>query len=871
MASPRTHPEGSEGDLSGSTIGRFEIHELLGAGGMGEVYRANDTMLRRPVALKRVAPKLRDDPRQRERILKEAQRASALNSEHIAGVYDVLERQGELFLVMEYVEGTTLRRRLSRGALSLQEFPPIAVQCAEALSVAHQKGIIHRDIKPENIMLTSSAGVKILDFGLARRLPLVDESAATASLQSQDDWAGTPAYMSPEALLQQKVDGRSDLFSLGIVFYEMLAGASPFRAEKPILTSEGILHRPARPLHEVAPAVSPELERIISKLLAKDPAQRYATAADLIVDLRALQRGEVGSPPLPRRRLLHWAGSTAKVLGTVVAFLALLSLLPFARHEWQHWTGRAELPARKNLAVLPFLPVSQDANARAFSQGLTETLTAKLAQLSDRYPLQVVPTSEVQKMNSVEQARTGVGANLVVEGSLQQAGSTVRVAYNIVDAGTRRALRAGTITAEASNPFAVEDRVVESVLNALELQLAASDRRQLEGHGTTTPEAFDYYLRGRGYLLEYHSLENLDSAISVFQRAIAADPKYALAYAGLGEAYWQKYEFSHAEEWASKATEACRRSAALGDGHNCLGVIYNGTGKYEEAATEFEQTLQADPTSDDAYRGLAFAWRRLGKAAEAERTYQRAISVRPQYWAGYNALGSLYFSQARYADAAKMFAQVVALAPDSFRGYYNLGGAYIALGRYRDAVEAMRKSVAIRPSPEGYTNLGTAYFYQRKFSDAAQVYQTAVELAPKSLESWGNLGEALYWVNGARDKSMIAYQKAITLAEEQERVNPRDSDLLGELSLYYAMAGKSAEARKTIARALALAPKDAEVRYEAAIVALQGGNRAGAVEWLEKAVAAGFSPTRIVNNPLFDSLAGNPRVQTFLHSSQSAH
>jgi serine/threonine-protein kinase len=869
MATPRTHPDGSAGDLSGSTIGRFQIHELLGAGGMGEVYRAEDTMLRRRVALKRVAPKLREHPSQRERILKEAQRASSLNSEHIAGVYDVLERQGELFLVMEYVEGTTLRQRLARGALGLEEFLPIAIQCADALSTAHQKGIVHRDIKPENIMLTPTAGVKILDFGLARRLPLINEDAATASLESQEGWAGTPAYMSPEALLDQEVDARSDLFSTGVVFYEMLTGVSPFRAEKPIVTAEGILHRPPRPLHEVVPAVTPGLEHIITKLLAKDRAHRYATAADLAVDLRAIERGEPIAPQRPR--LLRWAGSTAKLVAIVVVFLALFSLLPSVRHAWQNWTGRADLPIRKNLAVLPFLPVSQDANARAFSQGLTETLTAKLTQLSDRYPLQVVPTSEVRDINSVEQARIGVGANLVVEGSLQQAGTMVRVAYNVVDAGTRRAVRAGTITAEASNPFAVEDRVVESVLNALELQLAAGDQERLAAHGTTRPEAYDFYLRGRGYLLEYHAPENLDNAIAVFQRAIAADPKYALAYAGLGEAYWQKYEFTHAQEWIGKATEACHRSSELGDGHGCLGTVYNGTGKYEQAAAEFDQVLQADPTSDDAYRGLAYAWQHLGKIAEAERTHQRAIGVRPQYWGGYNALGTFYFSEARYEDAARMFSQVISLAPDSFRGYYNLGGTYIALGRYAEAVEAMRKSVAIRPSSVGYSNLGTAYFYQRKFTDAAQVYQTAVELDPKNSELWGNLGDALYWVNGARDKSMMAYQKAIALAEEQEHVNPRDSGLLGRLAVLYAMAGNSAQARKTIARALQLAPKDAELLNDAAIVAIRADNRDAAVGWLERAVAAGFSPSRIANNPLFDPLAGNRRMQALLHSTRSAN
>ena len=277
-------------DLAGSRVGRFVIRSKLGAGGMGEVYYAEDTKLQRPVALKRVSRKLRSDPEARRHILREAQRASALSSEHIASVYDVVEDLDEIFLVMEYVEGTTLRRRLqSAGHLTLDSFLHVAVQCAEALKEAQQKGIVHRDLKPENIMLTGADHVKILDFGLARRLAVGDETAMTASVESQSlGCAGTPGYMAPEALLEQEVDARADIFSLGIVFYEMLTGQHPFETKRLIGTTDHILHYEPPPMGELVGGVPEELERIVGRMLAKEPQARYASAADLLVDLRVV-------------------------------------------------------------------------------------------------------------------------------------------------------------------------------------------------------------------------------------------------------------------------------------------------------------------------------------------------------------------------------------------------------------------------------------------------------------------------------------------------------------------------------------------------------------------------------------------------------
>src|ERR1700736_2990068 len=279
-----TQPEDS---LSGTVVGRFRIGERLGKGGMGEVYRAEDTKLKRTVALKRLAPGLRADSPYRHRFLEEAERASRFSDAHVAAVYDVLEEQGEMFLVMEYVDGENLRQRLRRP-LSLGQFFEIATQCAEALAAAHDRGIVHCDIKPENIMLTNAGRVKILDFGVAKHLPRADESS---TVEPAGVMAGTPAYMSPEVLLEKIPDGRADIFSLGVVLYEMLTGHHPFLSRSFVATSERILHETATSIRSFNPEVSGPVEGVVARAMAKDPGQRYADARTLLEDLRSMQAG----------------------------------------------------------------------------------------------------------------------------------------------------------------------------------------------------------------------------------------------------------------------------------------------------------------------------------------------------------------------------------------------------------------------------------------------------------------------------------------------------------------------------------------------------------------------------------------------------
>jgi len=874
MAEPRMQSDigvTSARDLSGTTVGRFAIQELLGKGGMGEVYRASDLRLKRQVALKRIAPHLRGDQRSRERLWKEAEWASRLSDPHIAAVHDVIEEDNELFIVMEYVEGQTLRRRLAEP-ISITEFLPIATECALALAAAHKAGVVHHDIKPENVMLTTSGQVKILDFGVAKNLPSLPETS-TVITQTCTGFGGTLNYMAPEVVREKEPDPRADIFSLGIVFYEAIAGSNPFRAQSFLETSDRILHYEQPPLRELNPKSPAELERIVGKMLAKDPALRYSTAADLAVDLHALELTLMESgvrvarqlPVAKRRRSIAWVA-----FFVAVVFLVALGAYKPGRQQLKSWLGISTIPRTKQVAVLPLSGVGDDVQTAAFGAGLTETLTAKLTQLTEDPSLQVVPATEIRgkHVDTVDEARKQFGANLVLEGSLHKSGQQVRINYILVDARTHRQVRAVSVTFATLDSFAAEDAVVSGAIQMLELEIQGRQRQALESHGTQVAGAYDYYLQGRGYLQNYDRAENLDSAIQVFNRALALDPAYALAYAGLGDAYWKTYRNKKEPSWIEKSREACQKAnwldGRLSSAHSCLGTLSAGTGNYQEAAREFERAIEAEPTNDDAFRGLAGAHEHLGNLEEAERTYRRAIELRPHYWATYNWLGAFYYRHARFREAAEMFNQVVALAPDSFLGYSNLGATYVEQARYADAIKVLEQSLAIRPSDYGYTNLGNAYFFLRRYEGADQAYEQAIKLAEKDSLLWWNLGDGYYWTPGKRNQSLAAYRQGITVAEEELRVNPNNAYSYGVLAICHAMLGEKRLGLEALGSGLRLSPADPFLFFQAALVYNQFGQSDEAISWLKKARTAGYSQARIRDYPNFVSLWENPRSQELL-------
>ncbi len=877
MAEPQAQkepdPQGIR-DLSGKSVGRFLIRAQLGVGGMGEVYRAEDTKLKRTVALKRIAPHLRSDQHYRQRLLREAEYASRLNEPHIASIYDVVEDGDETFLVMEYVEGQTLRQRLAQP-LGVEEFLAIAVQCAAPLAAAHERRVVHRDIKPENIMLTPAGQVKILDFGVAKVLPRQDETATQNQVSTQSGlFGGTLAYMAPEVLLEKESDGRADIFSLGVIFYEALTGRHPFRAGSFIATSQRVLQEIPPPLSQSNPRIPAELERIVGKMLAKDPDDRYATAADLLVDLRALQRSKrepFPSRPVPRAWLKPQR--PAITTGVAIVMLAVLvSAFPWARQRFKSWLGIHPVPREKLVAVLPFTVVSSDTQATPFSDGLTETLTAKLAQLTVDPTLQVVPALEIRAkgVRTVDEIRSEFGATLVLEGNLQRSGGQVRINVAVVDTRTHRQVRAESLTIAASDPFAVQDQVVNAAVKMLELEVQPREREALKTHGTQVASAYDFYVQGLGYLYNYDKVENIENAIKVFDRALQLDPHYALAYAGRGEAYWKMYESNKDPQWIESSRRDCEHAISLSSGlaaaHICLGRLYKGTGHYQDAIAEFERAIETEPTNDDAYRELAEAYERLGKSAQAEATYRRAIELRPHYWAGYNWLGAFYYHRAQYAEAAEMFEQVTALAPDNARGLYNLGASYVGEGRYADAIAVVERSIAIRPTATGFTDLGNAYFYLRRYDEATRAYEQAVKLNQADVLLWRNLGDGYYWTPGKRAQAAGAYQRAISLAKEKLRVNPKDAYALGTLAICHAMLGEKKPALESLRKGLELTPADPEMLFKAALVYSQFGDVSRALTWLEKTLSVGFSRTTVRDTPDFDHVRTDPRFQELLRA-----
>jgi len=880
---------------NGAQLGPYQILAPLGAGGMGEVYEARDTKLGRRVAIKVLPAAFMDDPERLARFQHEARMLAALNHPNIATIHGLEDFFGVHFLIMELVPGKTLRERIAlEWPVPIDEALGICCQIARALEVAHAKGIIHRDLKPGNVKVTPEGQVKVLDFGLAKGiaggkgLDLSSVTALTTTNSEPGKIVGTPPYMSPEQARGKSVDNRADIWSFGCVLYELLTGRQAFRGETFADTISAVLEREPD-LRELPASTPTKIRDLLRRILQKDVQQRLGSMAEARIEIEKAQRealamaptvgpealqavasdaDAVGPSALTHRRVRRWF---AVLLAAVVLVAGIAAFGPMRERIRGRFEGRA-IPQERQLAVLPFEVVGGNASTKAFADGLTTTLTAKLTRLTAGHQLQVVPAREVRasRVTSSEGARHEFGVNLVLTGTLQQSEGMSRVTYELVDTKTRRQLHADTITIAAANPFAGEDQVTESVLQMLELELQPVERQNLAKHETQVADAYDLYLQGRGYLEDYDKVENLQNAITAFQRALETDPTYALAYTGLGEAYWQRYRESQEVQWVKPAQEACTRALALdtrlAPAHVCMGMVASGTGQYQKAVTEFGRALELEPTRDDAYRGLAEAYKHLGDLPQAEATYRRAIELRPHYWAGYSWLGAFYYENDRFSDAEAMFNQVIALVPESIRGYYNLGATLNSEGRYHEAIPLLQRSIAIRPTSNAYTNLGNSYFYLRQYEEAVRAYEQATMLKQGDYLLWWNLGEGYFRNPRTQTEASRAYHTAISLALDRLTVNPKDSAAIGVLAICYAMVGEQRSATKYLKQGLQLDPSDGEMRFMAALVYNQLGNVNEALTWLEKAVSLGYSRTIIRDTPNFDPLRSNPRFQELLQA-----
>ncbi len=873
---PAVNADAAADELTGATIGRFTITRRLGAGGMGQVYAAEDTTLRRVVAIKRMAPHSSPSETDRKRLLKEAQRASALNHHGIGGIYDVFEHAGELWVVMEYVEGETLRQRLKKP-ISTEEFFEIAIQCCEGLQAAHEKGIIHGDIKPDNIMIGPGNRVKILDFGVARRRWSSTPSDVTKSMETMVATGGTPAYMAPEVLLQRPDDGRSDIFSLGLVFYEMLGGAQPFQSDSLATTVARIVHEEPPTLKNVPGP----LASVITRALAKKPEERHPTVGALLEDLRRVQQGLKPRRAFATPGQFHQYRILAALAVVLIVVAAMLAFKP-ARQLLRSWGGASPaqpgaaqaLPPTKIMAVLPYAPANADPKLAALGEGLVENIAAKLSKLSEDRAFEVITPRDLQekKISQLPDAARMFGANLGLAITLEpQSAELLKVTYSLLSAQSGAAVGGGALTVPTGDAFSVEQIISDGTVKALHLQLRPEEQAALKYHGTDQATAYEYYLQAEGYLLDATKAENRENAELMARESLKLDPNFGMAKAALGEAEWLKYTQTKQKQWIAPAQTACNEAIKLGNagaaGHVCLARIDDGTGHYAEAVAEYQLALGLEPSNEDAAVHLATAYEHEGKIAEAENAYQQAIQAHPNSKLPYNSLGIFYRERNEYDKALQMFEKVIQIAPDWYGTYVNVGAIYNDMGQYQKAIEPLKKSIAIRASYPGYVNLGMAHQGLKQWGDAVDAYQEAIKLDPQESVTWGDLGTVLYY-GGQKNASAKPYRKAIELSLEELKVNPRDPLALSYLAGYYSMLDDRQHALEYLKQALEYGRNDKEILLDAAGVYNQLGDTGPALEWLGKAVQAGYTTEKIQADPEFANLVNTPGYQQLMKSHQ---
>jgi serine/threonine protein kinase/tetratricopeptide (TPR) repeat protein len=831
---------------------------------MGEVFVARDTILGRTVAIKKLTVKLTGDRDNLARFTHEARSASALNHPNIVTIHEVGASAGMPYIVMEHVEGRDLRSVVHDAPLPNKQTLDMAVQIADGLAAAHDKGIVHRDLKPENVMLTKDGFVKILDFGLAKIIKPAGEDDDTQILElpttNPGTILGTVGYMSPEQTRGERIDFRSDQFALGAILYELATGKPAFDGDTAIDVLSSILHDQPPPITRVNAQAPPPFCEIVERLLSKNPNDRYGSTRDLARDLRNVRdrfatlasSSLTPRPPrITKRRIAAASAIAIAIVASVIAFVLKQS------HP-------APAAGKRYLAVARFKDLSGDQTNQVVVDGLAETLTARLAHFPSVQVMRAATPDALSNANPQQIARD-LGANVVVTGSMQRAGERVRVTYQVLDVARGGIDRGGDlIEGSMTDLFAIQDRLADGVATALHLGAPAFRTP----HPDTTISQ-RRYLEALGYLRRYDNETSVDSAIHILEE-LAATSSSASVQAALGRAYLYKFQLTHDAKWAVPATAACERAVAADaqnpDVHVTLGELRRQTGKLDDAAREFNAALAQQPNNADAILGLAETHKAAGRLEEAEKAYKRAIELQPNYWGGYAKLGVFYFANTRYDDAARMFTKIIELTPDNPRGYNNLGAVYEQTGQYEKAIKMFQQTIAKKPTDQAYSNLGTCFYFLGRYQDASTAFQSAIDLHPTRQLYWANLADACRWIPGAEATANHAYDEAIAKGEAELRVNPTNAAVRARLAECLAKRGKASRARAEIAAALKNDASSGTIMYRAAVIENVQGNDGQAVAWLKKAVDRGYSRNEIEHDPEFALLRNSDAYKTAFRS-----
>jgi len=862
----------------GAELGtRFRIEALIGEGGMGRVYKAYDKELGRVVALKVLQPELTTDGRATARFKQELLLASRISHKNVLRIHDLSEAGGVKFISMAFIEGQDLHELLKKEhPLPLDRVLKIARQLCEALDAAHAEGVVHRDFKPQNVLIGKDDQVFVSDFGLAKSL-----EAGVVGMTRTGAYMGTPRYMSPEQAQGRPVDGRSDLYALGLVLYEMVTGDVPFAGDSVMQVMYArVKEKPKNP-KSLNPALPDWFARVILRCLERDPANRYQSAREILADLDAAR-----SPSLARSVQItvpvfenRWWYA---VPGALLLLIVIILVVPGLRHFVFRAGGKGSavtesglppLSKGKFIAVLPFRVMGDPGSLDYVADGLDEALSAKLFQFKDVRMASTTSAARVDQKAPLQQIAKDLGVNLIVHGLIQSSGKELRITVILDDLAGGKLYWTQEFSGMTGDLLTLEDQIYAGLVQALQERPTSGELAAAASHPTENVEAYDLYLRGRNALRNQQDQKSVQAAIGFFDQALKKDSSFTLAYAGMADASLVMYRETKDTFWSQKALGAAQQAQGLNDAlpeaHLSLGSVYNATGKTAEAIAQLQRALQLAPNSDEAYRRLGGAYMASGRKDDGIAAYKKAAEVNPYYWVNQNSIGLAYDQLGQYDDALAAFKRVEELEPNNVFAYLNTGAVYLAQGKYEESIPAFQKALSIPPPRfDVYSNLGTANFYLKRYPEAVQMFEKAADMNPNQEMVIGNLADAYRW-SGQKDKAQATYDKAIALALKELSVNPRQSSAMGSLALYYAKKGDNVQALRFIHQARAIDSAGVNLTYIQAVVENLDGQTAAAVATLRSAFEKGYQVKDAQDDPELDNLHSRADYQKLIQDFNS--